>query len=361
MVEEENNNYGETYSFLLDVANGNEPSYYNYPSEFISRVEFNKQNPKFSKIYINFDTSEKFLKTLGLDDMDIHEYEDAFSEYYDYYSSDEYGWREEWLDGYVINYFDTENLKLLSEILKLTNPTLSLSDHSEISNFLYDTYPELVEDIYLSYGSEWDNCRTQTVKDIMISETEDPYKKIGIEEESYGYLYSTTVANLLLWYRMSGKTNEDVDQVLTHWVEKFGMDKDVGDWDEIRYNVDCETENFSLSSLQSSFKWPLEKILEDAESKIDENFDFENYLELYEKVYDLGGFNKWIPIRNKKMQVNFKNIKREKPILVFYIQKLGVPIEKRSANNIDELNLTLYEPELFERYILIQNKFNQFI
>ena len=370
MVEEENNNYGDTYNFLLNVSNGYDP-YYNYPSDYIYRLEFNKTNPKFSKVYIRFDSTEKFLKTLGLDDSDIREYEDAFSPYYNYYQTDEYTWKEEWLDGYIINYFDPENLNLLSEILKITNPTLRLSDHAEVSEFLYNTYGDKVEDMYLSFGSEMDDCITQRVKDIMISECKDPYKKIGIEEEHYGYLYSTTVANLLLWYRMSQKENEDVDQVLTYWVEKLDSDKDIGFWDELKYNVNCQTEDLDISSINSTFKWSLEKILEDAESKLDENLDFENYLELYNKVNEMGGFGYWISIPNKKIEVRFKKLNFERPYLVFDVYKPNPQgsdspysqgsTEVRSANNIEELNLSLFEPELFERYILIQNKLRRLI
>jgi hypothetical protein len=311
------------------------------------------------------------LKTLGLDDSDIREYEDAFSPYYNYYQTDEYTWKEEWLDGYIINYFDPENLNLLSEILKITNPTLRLSDHAEVSEFLYNTYGDKVEDMYLSFGSEMDDCITQRVKDIMISECKDPYKKIGIEEEHYGYLYSTTVANLLLWYRMSQKENEDVDQVLTYWVEKLDSDKDIGFWDELKYNVNCQIEDLDISSINSTFKWSLEKILEDAESKLDENLDFENYLELYNKVNEMGGFGYWISIPNKKIEVRFKKLNFERPYLVFDVYKPNPQgsdspysqgsTEVRSANNIEELNLSLFEPELFERYILIQNKLRRLI
>jgi hypothetical protein len=216
-----------------------------------------------------------------------------------------------------------------------------------------------------------DDCTTQRVKDIMISECKDPYKKIGIEEEHYGYLYSTTVANLLLWYRMSQKENEDVDQVLTYWVEKLDSDKDIGFWDELKYNVNCQIEDLDISSINSTFKWSLEKILEDAESKLDENLDFENYLELYNKVNEMGGFGYWISIPNKKIEVRFKKLNFERPYLVFDVYKPNPQgsdspysqgsTEVRSANNIEELNLSLFEPELFERYILIQNKLRRLI
>lgn len=368
MVEDQNTDYGDVYQFLLDVSNGFNPGYYNSPSDFIYNIDFNDKNPRFSKVTIRFDTSEKFLKTLGLDDYDILEYEDAFSTHYDYFHTDEYTWREEWLDGYIINHFNPENLNLLSEILKLTNPTLSISDRAQVSEFLYNTYGDIVEDIYMNFGSEVDDCTTQSVKNVMISETEDPYRKIGIQEEVYGYKYSTTVANLLLWYQMSQKVNEDLNQVLTYWVEKLGLDKDIGSWDELKYNVGCEDENFDMSSVNRTFKWALERILEDAESKVDENFDLQNYLELYNKVNEMGGFGNWISIPNKKIEVRFEKLNMERPFLVFdvHVPESDSPhsegrTEQRSANDMEELNLTLYQPELFERYILIQNKLSQFI
>ena len=89
------------------------------------------------------------------------------------------------------------------------------------------------------------------------------------------------------------------------------------------------------------------------------------------RVNEMGGFGYWISIPNKKIEVRFKKLNFERPYLVFDVYKPNPQgsdspysqgsTEVRSANNIEELNLSLFEPELFERYILIQNKLRRLI
>ena len=71
-------------------------------------------------------------------------------------------------------------------------------------------------------------------------------------------------------------------------------------------------------------------------------------------LYDFDGFvtfsifDKWIRIPEKKITIKFISLNEKTNTLHMQIQKPGSPIQQRSINNLEDLNLTLYHPELFE-------------
>jgi hypothetical protein len=81
---------------------------------------------------------------------------------------------------------------------------------------------------------------------------------------------------------------------------------------------------------------------------------------MYYIVNKLGGFDKWIPLQKENRFIKFVNFNGETNTLVFYITKKGGTdnpeydgsldsiSEKRSVNNVEDLNNEIYHPELFE-------------
>ena len=86
----------------------------------------------------------------------------------------------------------------------------------------------------------------------------------------------------------------------------------------------------------------LEKIEEDFEGVNQEEFN-----KMYEKVLSLGGFNEYIDLPDKGVQVLFHNFNLKTNKLYFDLYK-GNKKEERSVDNLEDLNLELYHPELFE-------------
>ena len=62
----------------------------------------------------------------------------------------------------------------------------------------------------------------------------------------------------------------------------------------------------------------------------------------------LGGFNKFIDMKEKKIQLVFEKLDPETNTLIFKIYKGNNKFERRSVDNLEDLNLQLYHLELFE-------------
>jgi hypothetical protein len=73
------------------------------------------------------------------------------------------------------------------------------------------------------------------------------------------------------------------------------------------------------------------------------------------KIPNLGGFEKMIDFPDKKIQVIFTGLDPQTNELKFKYYAPSGSMEKRSVKSIDELNLSLYQPELFESIKRIQN------
>ena len=69
---------------------------------------------------------------------------------------------------------------------------------------------------------------------------------------------------------------------------------------------------------------------------------------LYDVVAKLGGFNKWIKIPEKNISVTFNSLDDKTNKLTLTVHIPMGPAQKRTVNNLEDLNLTLYHPELFE-------------
>ena len=87
---------------------------------------------------------------------------------------------------------------------------------------------------------------------------------------------------------------------------------------------------------------------EDLLRKIKMGNDFEEYNKLYSKVMSLGGSNKFIDMKEKGIQLVFEKLDPETNTLIFKIYKGNNKFERRSVDNLEDLNLDLYHPELFE-------------
>ena len=91
----------------------------------------------------------------------------------------------------------------------------------------------------------------------------------------------------------------------------------------------------------------LEEILEGVKENLDE-LDIDEFNKLYNKINELGGFDKWINIPGKNMAVVFKSLDDKTNKLKMIVHKDGGGSEQRVVDNLEDLNLTLYHPELFE-------------
>lgn len=339
----------KTYEFLMSLAKGEEHSRWDYPDDLIYDVKTSNSGTG-TKIVIVIDKDDDFLDIVGIEE----ETDDRWVWNRFLYSNDNYDtyqYNDDWNEGYLINNFNEENVDRVNEILKYTNPALKLDLDSEnsrtkVSSFLQSMFESEVNDIIYEYMVLDTDCKTRAIKEVLVKETSNPFSRFGIIEITHAYKYETTVGILLSLYKMMKAEDDDLKELLRKIDEKYNSNVDRGGWDELEYNVHCD--DFDNEELQRKIETELESMLEEAQENMNDGGDFEEYNKLYSKVMSLGGFEKLIDIPEKGIQVIFEKIDPDTNKLVFKLYKSTGSLERRSVDNLDDLNLELYHPELFE-------------
>lgn len=334
----------ETYEFFKKLSNGEEINRWSYPDKLIYDIRHTRGSNSI-KVVITFDDDDDFLDVLNVHDDDRYNWRRFMGNYYTG-DLDTYRYEDEWDDGYILEIFNDENKELVNEILKLTKPNLrvGVDSNEEISKFLHNTFDE-IEDLVYDHAEQREECIYEGAKKFIMKETDNPFKKFGIVQKSHSYKFETTVSIILKLYRLLKAEDEDLKGLLTKLHEKYPQYENIGSWDDLVYEGWCD--DFDSELEQSNFKKHLEKILDDLMENF-EGYDFEGYNQLYITVMKLGGFNKWINIPDKNMSVIFNSLDEKTNKLTLTVHKSGKTPHKRIVNNLDELNLTLYQPELFE-------------
>ena len=340
----------ETYEFFKDLANGKEINRWSYPDKLIYDVRQTRGSNSI-KVVITFDNDDDFLDVLGIgeDEEDRYIWRRYTGSYY-HGDWDRYRYDDDWSEGYTLQNFNQENTELVNEILKYTNPTLRVIEGdygnlSKISRFLETRFKDVIDELVYDSAEQREDCIYEGAKQVIMKETDNPFKRFGIVQKSHGYKFETTVNVILKLYRLLNAEDEDLKGLLTKLHEKYPQVSYIGDWENLQYEAWCD--DFDENLEQENFKKHLEKILDEIRDNSDE-YDIEEFNKLYDKVHELGGFDKWINIPEKKITINFISLDEKTNTLRMQIQKLGSPIQQMSINNLEDLNLTLYHPELFE-------------
>jgi hypothetical protein len=343
----------ETYEFLKNLSMGKEHDRWNYPDPLIYDVV--AKNPgSSSKVVITFDNDEDFLDVLGIDEYDRHGWNLAFSSdsYRDSWDDD-----SEWTEGYILERFNETNRELVNDIIKLSNPALRYDfnnneDLQELAKYLRTAFESEIDWIVEDFGQRDYECRMSAFREMIVDETKNPFKKFGVMEVSHGYKFETTVAILLTLYRMIKTDDVDLKEMLTLFFEQF-INTSFSNWSDSEYNHYCD--DFDEEGFQKEVEYQLEKILTKINEDSETYEDFNEYNELYYAVKKLGGFEKMIDFPDKKIQVIFTSLDPQTNELKFRYYAPSGSVEIRSVKSIDELNLSLYQPELFESIKRIQN------
>jgi hypothetical protein len=345
----------ETFEFLMNIYKGGNIDRYNVPDGLIYDVIPARYSTS-SKVIITFDEDEDFLNVLGIDDDDDMYAWRRFMGNYGYRDYDTYWAEDEWREGYVIQGFDESNKEKLNEILKYLNPRLQVNDEnsSAIAKFLEKRFDRWVGNITSEYGQKNEDCKERAVQKELLLDTKNPFYKFGIKEISAHYKYETTVGVLIGWYKKLRAEDEDLKGMLTKLIATYDRNSSRGGWYELEYNVWCD--DYDSEGFNRDVAWNLDKIMDQIEEEIEENPDTHQYDKLYATVANLGGFDKYIDIPEKNIRVKFDSLDAKTNKLEFKVEKPNGSMEKRSVDNIEDLNLSLYHPELFEHIKKIINK-----
>lgn len=341
----------ETYEFLERLSNGDysEIYSYNYPDELIGGINKSSKNPRSTQITIEFDNYEKYLNILGIDNEEDIWIWNRFIGARDYYN--DYNWdryRDDFFEGYIFDSLNQENLRLISKIRNLTPvPTKEQDTQRKLEKYLHTKFYSEIDDIIGIYQTYNDDCVARAVKDILINETKNPFQKFGIVEIYPHYKFKTTVGILLNLYKMMNAQELDLSGLLKEIDQKYSKSyHSRGDWYELEYNSWCD--DFDSLGMNNEIKIELEKIIEQIEESVSDEEDLKNYNELFDAVFKVGGFEKWINLPQKRSAVIFKELKTNPTRLKFLYDKPNSGMEYRSVKNLEELNMMLYQGELFE-------------
>jgi hypothetical protein len=338
----------ETYEFFKNLSNGEEINRWSYPDGLIYDVRHTRGSNSI-KVVITFDDDDDFLEILGItrEDEDRYTWHRYMRDYYNDHYLDLYRYQEDWGEGYTLQTFNDENEKIVNEILKFTNPTLILgvNEYSKIARFLKTRFPDHIEELIYDHAIQHEECVFKGAKKEIMKETDNPFKRFGIIQKSHGYKFETTVSIILKLYRLLNAEDEDLKGLLKKLRERYSENGRIGDWDNLTYEAWCD--DFDQDLLQKSYKKHLNEMLEEVLDELD-GTDFERYTELYNTVIKLGGFDKWIKIPEKNISVLFKSLDEKTNKLVILIANSNAGTQARTVDNLEDLNLTLYHPELFE-------------
>jgi hypothetical protein len=246
--------------------------------ELVYDFKFNKSNPAKSLVRISFSDMDEYVKLFDLDDDDKWFVDMMFSQYDSYEFQDSSYASDEWLEGYLIGWFNDENRAKLREIISLVAPqyaNLSSDDeNSGAAKLLDEMFPREVEDIYDDWVSEYNACKNRAGKESVIQDLCGVFNNYGIVEKTCFSDYYTTVGILVSLYKQEKDTNFSVSEVLSSILKR----KDYGNWYEYMYEIECY--DFDYDSFHRWTERQLDKIYE----KLEDSDEFTNVNE-YSRIF----------------------------------------------------------------------------
>jgi len=334
----------ETYNFLQKIVNGDEIDHWNYPDPLIDDVKDD------GTVIIAFDKTEDFLDVFGVPDEDKNTWDEYVEDAYGGRDYDYDRYYQEWDDGYI-SPFNNENEELLNDIIKYVKPELlpiTNENRDEVNELLRDMFKSEIEEIIDEYAVMYEDCISVSVKEELNSYLLDPFSRFGITEVYKHYKFKTTAKILLKIYRILKDDTLTLKELLTELNEKY-IKADIGRgyWYELPYNVGCSNDDFDDNRFQDIVNTNLNEILDSIHENPEISEKYEDYIKMINVINKHGGFNKNIGIPNKG-DVIFTDSNFETTTINYKFYKPDHSVERRSVNNLDDLNLLFSNLELFE-------------
>ena len=332
---------------LRGYISGEDTSSQILSSDIVIDFEKNEENRGESIVEISFDGLDDYKKVFDLSDddkwflgiLDNSGYND-----YNFYPMDI---DSEWDEGYIIDKFNDENTKLLREILKYILPTYvnaDLSDYevrSNIAKTLQKMFDRETSDISYEYQSEMDRATEIGVRDTVESELCDYFEKYGFKKSSkkcFGE-YQTTINNLIKLFEEHQPKKNTIESLLYRITE----DDSVGGWSENSYEM-IDWNAFDEEGFQREVERNLEKI----KDKIEENENFPQYKEMFDKITEKYQIDKWYKLpRNKDISFRINGIDMD-DLTTSVTLSTENGYRHYILNNVDEFYSLLYNYKLFD-------------
>jgi len=299
-------------------------------------------------IVLRFDETSNFFELFDLNSYDVNTASQIFGGYH--YAPeffDSYNAYEDWNEGYVISYFDTENIQKLDEITKYIAPSLNVNedeDRKKISKLLNEMFSRDMDSIISDYATEVNSAMLESLREDIKNEYCDILQDEQIFKIDCFYKYITTVDTLIKLYERLNCKSESLYEML----QKLGHEKYVnGDFAGSIYETDY-WKRFDSKSFNYSVGTNLDDILERILDS-DKFINITEYRNIMEKLTEKFELNKWFVLPKSKTNYPLIKILGVDPetnyINIQY--KKDKDDSVKGSLSMEQLNNLLYHPELF--------------
>jgi len=312
----------------------------------IYHVREDKSNRGQSVIKLGFN-DKKFWEKVGLHEDDVWFMKMINSYYSDYEFMDSYSVKEDFTNGYTIFYeLNDDNIEKLKRISRYIFPKkFDLENEEFRSKFaekLLSSFKRETQDILDDYQSEKNREMSHVAQKSIQKELNDYFNEFG-----FTYIpddeFTTTVANLMMWYIRENAIHEPITDLLPKIFSSSKMS--IGGWQENSYEYQ-DSKEFDSVSFNNYVERKLDEIIERIEDGADSDFDVKDYVGMVDRI-------------SKKIEVGkWHNLPKKKDVR-FYIENFEmnpnkVVVKLSRALKQRELKLTeenfyhlLYQPTLF--------------
>lgn len=141
---------------------------------------------------------------------------------------DYYWGKDEVSEGYVLHYFNEENINLVRQILKIINPPLAKFElgtmTEEVGRFLWKAFQNNMEEIADFYPNYYDDALRAGLLEYVNNKLYNKFNNFGIIEKTPGQTYITTVTILLNFWDSTGI---DKEKGIIDALKQFVSDNDL--------------------------------------------------------------------------------------------------------------------------------------
>jgi hypothetical protein len=312
----------------------------------IYHVGEDRSNRGQSTIKLGFN-DDKFWGRVGLNDDDVWFMNAINSPYSDYEFIDSYSIKEDFRNGYsIFHELNEDNIEKLQRISRYIFPKKFDLENDEfksgLSEKLLSSFKNETQDILDDYQSEKNREMTQVAQESIEKELTNYFNDFGFTYVA-GDEFTTTVANLMMWYIKENMVHVPIAELLP---KIFQTNKiDVGGWLDNSYEYQ-DSEKFDSDSFNNYVGRKLDDIIEKIEDGYDDDANIQEYIDMVDRLSKKFQLNKWFNLP-KKREVRFaiENFEMNPNKVVVRLQKdLKQRTLKLSEENFYHL---LYQPTLF--------------
>lgn len=288
--------------------------------------------------------------------------------YDDFYDRDVEDWRE----GYVTDRFRKNHLELIRDITKTISPRLYiklskvLEGKEEYDGILNIEVRDFLDTINLGDNivEAYTDANYQAVVDEIPKGIRETYcdclRNVGVERYSKKtcfWKYEMDWGSCMMLYARFGTDEDKLLDLLFESIKKEGI-RHLPAYYEMQYEF-WDTDRFE-TTWNTKVTEVLERKLEDIQNN-PEDYD-EKYLEVIDKVSQLGGINTWIKTKDKKYEILIDDIEPSTSLISYKIKEPYKWNTKRGKTDIDSLISMIYNEKLFnmleyiDRFSILRNK-----